>query len=307
MKLRKQLTKLIHRIKWILAPYINFSSPTHIDIELSTRCNLDCAFCFRKEAKYKRDDISHELLDKIIHDAAKWKNLSIKFNWRGEAVLHPNFFDIIRHFKNKGYITELNTSLSQDLTVFDIFSIASNIDRLSISIDSANSKIYESVRKGAKFLRTWTNFLNLRWIRCLENMPKIIVNRRTSKLTEKESNVEFKNTFRDSRGETNVIFNISPAQARNKGPIYTGGIITKKRKYCGQPSRRMVIGVDGKVWACCHAYKEQTELYLGDINLYSLQEIWDGVYREMLVAMLKDKNFQWPEVCLQCQNRESYK
>ena len=43
------------------------------------------------------------------------------------------------------------------------------------------------------------------------------------------------------------------------------------RKYCGQPSRRLIISVNGDCFVCCCAYKEPKELYLGNIKEKSLK------------------------------------
>jgi radical SAM protein with 4Fe4S-binding SPASM domain len=291
------MKKTLYRLKWILSPYINFRYPVHIDLELSTKCNLNCEFCFRQEIKYKKQDIDEAVLNKVWSEITLWKSpLSVKFNWRGEAVLNPDFYLLAERLKRYGIITELNTSLSQQLTHEQLWCIANYTDRLSISIDSMIAINYEKIRKGADYCLTMTNFDTLYYYRQLTNLPKIIINRRTSKLTEEESDFEFKQDFLID-GKKNLEFNIKPAQSRNNKNIYTKQL--KKNKYCGQPSRRMVVGVDGKVFACCHAYKEQPELYLGNVKENSLKELWNSFdKRKKLVQELK--NGIMNKACLEC-------
>jgi radical SAM protein with 4Fe4S-binding SPASM domain len=302
------MKKILYRLKWILSPYINFRTPVHIDLELSTKCNLNCEFCFRQEIKYKKQDIDEVVLIKVWSEIILWKSpLSVKFNWRGEAVLNKRwFYNLAQSFKRYGIITELNTSLSQNLSNDELNSIAENIDRLSISIDSCVPDIYEEIRKGAYFFTTFNNFLLLQYYRELLKKSKIIINRRTSKLTEIESDEDFKNYFYDN----NLKFNIKPAQPRNSKKIYLGRITDpykniiydlipiKKNKYCGQPSSRLVVDVDGRVWSCCHAYKEQPELYLGNIKEKSLLEIWNSYKRKALIRDLKHGIYT--NACLYC-------
>ena len=48
--------------------------------------------------------ISESLCYKIIDQAAEMNVPSIKFNWRGEPLLHPKLCDFIKYAKQKGIL-----------------------------------------------------------------------------------------------------------------------------------------------------------------------------------------------------------
>jgi MoaA/NifB/PqqE/SkfB family radical SAM enzyme len=296
------------RLKWHLSKYINFYSPAHIDIELSTKCKLNCEFCFRKEYEYPAKNIDIHLVYSIFKQAKEMHIPSIKFNWRGEALEHPAWPEIFMLFKCHGFYTMLNTALAGEYQNCDLETLAWTIDNLKISFDSSAEKIYNEIRKGAEFFQTLANLDRLIKYRKQHNMPGIILNRRTTTISEPDE--AFKEFFGNK-----VEYDIRPAMPRNKNNIYNWenihynlpAEINSIRKYCSQPSRRMVIDVDGNVWACCVAYTQDERLWLGNINKMSLKECWDNGIRKIIINNLKENNINYCKTCKNCTSGDSYK
>ena len=97
--------------------------PLCVDIETAAVCDLACPHCYRQFVTTPDKIISEKLCYKIIDQAAEMKVPSIKFNWRGEPLLHPKLSDFIKYAKQKGIIetiintnaTKLNSKLSEKL------------------------------------------------------------------------------------------------------------------------------------------------------------------------------------------------
>ena len=75
---------------------------------------MACPFCFREyfatPDKLIDDDFCYELIDQ----AAELKVPSIKFNWRGEPLLHSKLPDFISYAKEKGILeTIINTNATK--------------------------------------------------------------------------------------------------------------------------------------------------------------------------------------------------
>ena len=195
MKIKQLIKYYIYRFKWHAARYVNYSSPVHLDIELSTRCNLNCEFCFRQDYKYEQKDMDYKMLITIAEQMNELNVQSVKPNWRGEALINPEWMMLGYVFKNSSMYPkinslEINTSLAMKLADKEFEYLAQDFDKIDVSIDSMNKKEYEKIRKGANFELTLSNLKRLYNYRQKYNMPAIIINRRTSKLTT-ESNEQF--------------------------------------------------------------------------------------------------------------------
>jgi len=275
------------RLQWNLAKYIDLKKPAHLDLELTTKCRLNCVFCYRNEVKFQKKNIDHDLAIAVLEQAEEIGIPSAKFNWRGEATENDNIFIYLENFKKFYFM--LNTALPMPLPHGKLEVLSRCVDDLKISVDSAGPDIYCQIRKGMtepafKRLKEDIEFLTV--LRQQHDMPKLTISRRTSKLTEPETDEQFKKAFKGVR------FDIKPATPRNNEDIYQMDTNDKRyvysnRKYCGQPSRRLVIDVDGNAYACCVAYKAQPELYLGNVNDESILDIWNGDKRHKLVKELK--------------------
>lgn len=303
MKIKQLIKYWIYRFKWYTARYINYSSPVHLDIELSTRCNLNCEFCFRQDCKYEQKDIDVELAITLLDQAKAINVKSVKFNWRGEATIHSKLLIIFLYAKKLCLYTMLNTNLALDYGNNLLAKIA-DIDNLKISIDSMNKETYEKIRKGADFLKVISNLRLLDFFRRTETNKRepIVINRRTSELTT-ESNEQFicqLNQFGKFK------YDIRPAMPRNQKQIYQDKLKERKRKYCAQPSRRMVVDVDGNVWMCCVSYNQDKALWLGNVKEKSLKECWDSSKRALLVQSLKRNIFN-NNTCKNCTSGDAYK
>jgi sulfatase maturation enzyme AslB (radical SAM superfamily) len=296
----KKLKWILYRLKWHAAPYINFSAPVHVDIELTSRCNLKCTFCHQQDRKYEIGDMSFEMVDKIIDECGKIGVKSVKFNWRGE-VTQPSLplLLAITNSYNNGLFTYLNTNLSCQYGIETIQAIAANFDVLKVSIDTIDNPLYCEIRKGARFTRTMKNLIKLAEYRKKYKMPPIIISRRT--LDGMESDKVFKSYFKQFG---KFKFDIRPAMPRNSNMKKQK---ERKRKYCGQPSRRIVIGWDGQAWPCCVAYNEPDILDMGNVEDEGIFNIWDGTFRQALIQRLKKNDFRNLDCCKNCTSSEAYK
>jgi len=306
MKIIRKLKFLLYRLKWYLAYWINFKAPIHIDVELTSYCNLDCAFCFRRNKNFDDGFIDFWIVEKILKEAIELGVQSVKFNWRGEATLYPLYLQAINLAYALGFFIYINTNLTLNYSSDFLETIASKVDILKVSFDSTRKHVYEKIRKKADFYKVIDNLYFLEYLRKIFKMPKLIISRRTTNIKDLESNKEFKKWFKKMSLKY-VKFDIKPAMKRNQEKIFKTKIVNKnKRKYCGHPSRRLVISWEGNVYVCCVAYNEPQELYLGNIKKESLKSIWNNKKRKELIKNLK-KNIFTNKMCKFCTSRDAYK
>jgi hypothetical protein len=103
-------TKELYRQAWADAHHTDPAVPLNVDIELASLCNLACPFCFWGEAdfntqmlapaadgKAKKRLMPTELALRIIDEAAEIGVPALKFNWRGESTIHPDYSSILKY------------------------------------------------------------------------------------------------------------------------------------------------------------------------------------------------------------------
>lgn len=125
-------------------------SPRSIQIEPNNTCNLRCEMCdIYALAKKEICNLNFENFKKIISNFNYWHSLRL---WGvGEPFLNKDIFKIIKYESDKGNYVNLSTNanlLDKD-TIQKI--IDSGLKKLIISIDGGTKKLYEKIRRGAKW------------------------------------------------------------------------------------------------------------------------------------------------------------
>jgi MoaA/NifB/PqqE/SkfB family radical SAM enzyme len=129
-------------------------NPTHLVLELSRNCNLNCSMCgfggkSIDNAFFMTDEILGHLLDagECLVDIKE-----IRLNGRGESTLHPKFvrmLQLLRETFPNARLTLFTNLMMPDahlLTTLQNFKV-----EIYVSIDSANHANYEKIRKGARY------------------------------------------------------------------------------------------------------------------------------------------------------------
>ena len=85
----------------------------------------------------------------LIDQAADLQIPSIKFNWRGEPLLHPKLLKFIEYAKKKGILdTIINTNATTLSEKKCNELIDAGLDYIIYSFDSGSKKTYEKNRPG---------------------------------------------------------------------------------------------------------------------------------------------------------------
>lgn len=123
--------------------------PLCVDIETASICDLACPFCFRQWIATPDRLITDELCYRIIDEAKELNVPSVKFNWRGEALLHPRLPRFIDYAKRRGILhTILNTNAVtlDEKKSYEL--IESGLDLLIYSFEGGTKETYEKMRVG---------------------------------------------------------------------------------------------------------------------------------------------------------------
>lgn len=280
----------LYRFKWNLAEKYNiqFNAPLHLDLELAGDCNLKCQFCRYGNDPFETTGMmDYNLAMDAIIQAYRMGVYSIKFQARGESALNKNLEGCIRTAKWMGI---LETQLNTNLVAFNEKRLkelcVSGLDVLIISIDGATKETYEKIRVGAK----WSKLVsNLKYLNSIKRRPKI----RIQMVYQDENKHEVK-LFKREFSKLCDELKIKPIRESNK---------KRKRRSCGQPKQRMIVGWNGKVYGCCNCWYEES--LVGDIGKKTLKVIWNDKPMETLRGKALDPAKGEP--CKSCLVASSYK
>ncbi len=129
-----------------------------IDFIITQKCTYKCAYCSQSKLQTKsKNNADKKTIISFINFLKKLEN-----DWEititgGEAILHPEFFDIITKIKNLNFKINLITNLSFNIRTYEkIFNILNNkLNRYDISFHLDEIKNFdETIKKFEKFVQT---------------------------------------------------------------------------------------------------------------------------------------------------------
>lgn len=246
--------------------------PLNIDIELSSLCNLRCPFCFVSHPKYST--ISHKFMarpvaEMLIREAADLGVPALKFNWRGEATLNPEFLPILKKAASYSFhdlIVNTNGNYTR-LSVPDALMLCTKV---IFSVDSFDQKTYESMRVHGDQELLFGNIAQL-----LEMGHRGVILRRV--VTDANRHENFALAAKSRFGEA---VTVSEHMVFERS---TDTSCADNRVYCGYPSQRIVVDVDGTYAPCCVDIWH--DIRMGSVYNTDLMTAWKGI--EALRSALK--------------------
>lgn len=174
--------------------------PLSLNIEITTKCNLACTFCYHRELKEEQKiHMDMSLFKKIIDEAKNFNLPAVNLNGLGEPITHPKLIEMIRYCRDAGIediMFHTNGTVMTEKQAKGI--IEAGCTRLIFSLDSPNKETYESMRIGASFEEVNANVIKFLKIRndLKSKTPLVTVTMVLTDKTVNETN-EFKKKWRD--------------------------------------------------------------------------------------------------------------
>lgn len=290
---------ILDRIRWHIYPRINKVSefPTHIDIELSSACNLNCPMCYTTTDEFKsnvkRVNLDLELFKKIVDECAKYRShYSIRLSWRGESFLNPQIFEMIKYAKEKK-IKEVSTLTHGGFLTPEKFEelCKLGLDWLTISFDGTG-ETYEQVRAPLKFEKEVEKIKNYKEIKKkLKTIKPIIKVQGVWPAIEKNPEKYF-DTFKPI---TDQVASLPLLDYLRKDT----DIDYIENFDCPVIYQRMTIASTGEVKLCYN--DEMGQVNIGDVNFQTVKEIWHGeLMTKAREIHKKHKGVEEYEPCKHC-------
>ncbi len=266
-----------YRLKWnLLGRYpIRTRVPTHVDIELSSFCNLRCTMCPHGD---DGQDIQKGLIDydvalKVIRECEEFGVSSLKFSGRGEMLLHPRFEEIVASAKSAGILDVMFNTNGLLLTPERARSVMdSGVDLIIISIDGATRETYEKIRVDGDYDTL------------LRNIEFIIDYRKTSRRTKPlirlqfvkmKDNIHEFGMFREMwKDKVDVLVGLDYSNRSSREDRSVSYRQPVGRAWCPHPWRRLTVTSSGIALMCCVDW--DVKYAVGDCRKETIFEIWNG-------------------------------
>jgi len=274
----------IYRFKWNFFPKLRIVStaPLHVDVETTDACNLRCRMCIHGLGGVKDTGfIDPELAYKVIDECGRLGVYSIKFNFRGEPLLHESLVDFVSHAKKRRIMeVQFNTNglITNEMRSASL--VNAGLDRIIFSVDGATKETYENIRIGGSYDKLISNIDAFLEIKRRKGLTKPAIRVQMVKYygAEKEEK-EFVKLWNEKGVDNIAVIEKQDRDVKNGYPLKNG----KRpigRAFCEQPWQRLNVNRDGKVLMCCGDWERKS--VVGDLRRQTLEEIWKSeIMREM--------------------------
>ncbi len=273
------------RIKQKIQDYSPY--PQQILFHTLLHCNSDCIMCPFAKSKRPTDPKTAELFAKILPtelvkkvvDESIGKGLQSVVFTGGEPFMDKELLVKIKYVREKLPLVHIHlfsngSFLNEDRinTLIDV-----GLNSLTISIDGADSASYESTRTNLSFDRVFGNAKLVQKMKKQRgtSLPLLRLAMITLSTTENKR-IEYMKIMKKV-GDVVEIHN-----AHNWGGFIPSDLFNRKsyggskekRYVCHYLYGRVAIASDGKISMCSYDY-DKTHV-IGDVNVESLERIWQG-------------------------------
>ena len=264
---------LAYKRRRTVLPYL----PLRLWVEPTSLCNLKCVMCPNKDLpREEKGSMDFGLFTKVIDEAARFV-AEANFTHRGESLLHPDFFQIVRYAHDAGIVTKFHTNgtLLDEEKARRL--LVCGLDQFTFSVDGYDKATYESIRVNGVFEKTMGNirrFLELKREAGAKKPTTILelidfpdVYRRVDPATKKAFLGQFKGLPLDHIRVKELHNWAGEVEGAKKGNAYSP---------CTFLWASLVIFWDGRVCPCTQDF--HGVLDAGRAGEKSLAEIWNGPF-----------------------------
>ena len=262
--------------------------PLNIDIEVSSRCQIQCSHCFRQYMNIGENSfMKFDLYMNIVKECARYGLFTLKFSMRGEPLLHPDIVEMISYAKSQGikevWINTNGGPLTEEITRG---LISAGVDWITVSFDGLGS-MYESIRKPLKYEESLAKLRMVRRIRD-ELKARTLLNVQTIWSAIKNNPDEY----------IRLMKSIVDRVAYNPDMNFRETMLIRDDSFvCPRLWQRICITSEGNYLKCPSDFMMQE--ILGNVKDYSVKEAWDklqGNQRQLHLSGEKKESI----VCAKC-------
>lgn len=293
---------LEYRRKWDAYPKegIVDKVPLQIDLFAVDVCNLKCPMCPRQGFIPGKGYMEFSLVKKILDEASQYGLCAFNFAGLGEPTMYPDVFKVIRYAKDKGVIdVNMHTNGTRLDPAFNQQLLDSGLDRLIISLDSADKEHYEKIRVGAKFEKVCAGVEDLIKQRNAHPTARMHVKANFIEMDEKDPTEKnkFISYWKDKLDRI-AILRYLDCQTGDEGIFHKENYEQDDSFCCPELWRRLIILSDGTATLCPRDMKKN--YVIGNIHEQTISEIWTGEKMQQARSLHRKGCFKEIGSCKKC-------
>lgn len=276
--------------------------PYRLWVEPTALCNLRCTYCPNKVLVRQQTlgYMDFSLFQKIIDEARDWVH-DINVHHRGEALLHPQFIDMVHYAGANGVFTKLHTNATKLDHEMSEAILNSPLDLISFSFDGFDKATYERYRPPANFEVVLDNILEFLRMKKRRGQKKPFTILETIDFPDSENSfsVDKRRAFLSNFEDLPVDRFVMKKPHNWGGNVAvggdaTGGIFTP----CTFLWHSLVVMWDGKIGPCPHDY--MGKIVLGDASSQDLASVFNSPMLKTLRQNMLHRQLQEWLPCNQC-------
>jgi len=286
--------------------------PSHVLLETTNRCNLNCPFCLVGQQNVlvqTHGNTSHDLMVRPMgmmswdtFELAK-KQLkefgiyNVYLHFQGEPLLHRDLAKMSKSLKDEGFRVMMFTNglLFNEHNIAPM--VESGIDLIRFSVDGATQDIYKQNRVGGQFEVVY------------ENMKKLVKATKGTRTRVEWQFIPMRNNEHEvpkaeqMAKEIGIPFFWKPYRVTDeeRAPQQSQYRCTLLKKPCTDIYHQLGIYWNGNVVPCC--YDNDGHEVMGNVHEQTLSTIWDSdrytKFRKQVDNYQNNPNAE-PELCTSC-------
>jgi MoaA/NifB/PqqE/SkfB family radical SAM enzyme len=283
--------------------------PLHVDIETTNACNLQCPMCPRTHLVKTKNQrwspggkiglMDQELYRGLIDQAVAGGAFSVKLNFLGEPLIHPEVIDQVAYAADRGLWVMMNTNavrLDEDMSRR---LLEAGLSDIFFSFDSPYKDVYERIRVGASFDRV---------VRNIQRFMELKVETGRHEVQTRVSMISYwdgKGTGPDEREAYLALFDELGVDEIGFA-VYSDPALDYSKLMpepldgfcCDDLFRRVFVLWDGEAQVCCGEWERR--LRVGDARKNSLAEIWEAPAYRRIRDLHAEGRYHELQVCRRC-------
>ncbi len=270
--------------------------PRVANVELTNRCNLNCAFCANGRMTRARGDMSLDVLKLTMERLSEAGVLQVMLNTVGETLLYPHLGSAMRQAKARGFFVMVSTNgqlLDEEManTVLE-----NGCDVLRLSVNSGKPAQYAKIHRNGDFDRLVANAE--RFVR-LRNAAGAATSVRVRAVLPRASDSARRTKREIGEFWLNRVDEVEYVTFGNMGGRNGARPVDDEHRVpCATMWRAANILLDGSVSYCCCDF--DGECVIGSLTDNRLAELWRGETFRMIRSRHKARQFEDLQRCARC-------